>query len=215
MAACMVPSVPKLWAGTIEAHRRQVREAVFAATTAMVEAAGLRGVTMSGIAEAAGVGRATLYKYFADVESILQEWHQEQIGCHLDHLGQIAVEPTTPLTRLTKALHALAHLVRRSGPHHHASDIVADLHSAQHMNGPESAVRALLAGLISEAVVAGEVRDDVPVGDLALHCLNAAIGARYASSTAAAVRLVELALVGVRPPDASRPARGQVSTPAQ
>ena len=37
---------------------------------------GLLSVTMSQVAEEAGIGRATLYKYFPDVESILAVWHE-------------------------------------------------------------------------------------------------------------------------------------------
>ena len=37
----------------------------------MVAAHGLASVTMSRIAEETGIGRATLYKYFSDVEAIL------------------------------------------------------------------------------------------------------------------------------------------------
>ena len=63
--------MPKLWSGTLETHRREVRTAVIAATAALVADHGLRGVTMSRIASEAGIGRATLYKYFPDVETIL------------------------------------------------------------------------------------------------------------------------------------------------
>jgi AcrR family transcriptional regulator len=38
---------------------------------------------MSDIAEATGIGRATLYKYFLDLETILSAWHQRQVEAHL------------------------------------------------------------------------------------------------------------------------------------
>jgi len=71
--------VPKLWNETIEAHRRTVRLAVLETTAALVAEHGLRSVTMSQIAEDTGIGRATLYKYFPDVEAILLAWHERQI----------------------------------------------------------------------------------------------------------------------------------------
>jgi len=52
--------VPKLWDSTIEAHRRAVRDAALDAAAALVAEHGLRSVTMSRIAQTAGVGRATL-----------------------------------------------------------------------------------------------------------------------------------------------------------
>ena len=56
--------MPKLWDETIDAHRREVRHAILHATGALVAEHGLLSVTMSQIAEQAGIGRATLYKYF-------------------------------------------------------------------------------------------------------------------------------------------------------
>jgi len=46
--------VPKLWSDTIEAHRREVRDAILDTTAALAEQ-GLMSVTMSQIAEDTGV----------------------------------------------------------------------------------------------------------------------------------------------------------------
>ncbi|MDQ4103425.1 MAG: TetR/AcrR family transcriptional regulator, partial [Actinomycetota bacterium] len=81
--------MPKLWNETIEAHRHQVREAILDSTWALVTEHGLLSVTMSQIAEKTGIGRATLYKYFPDVEAILQAWHQRHVAGHLDHLTEL------------------------------------------------------------------------------------------------------------------------------
>ncbi|MGH9199575.1 MAG: TetR/AcrR family transcriptional regulator, partial [Acidimicrobiia bacterium] len=67
--------MPRLWSDTIQAHRREVREAILDITAKLVGEHGLRSVTMSQIAEDTGIGRATLYKYFPDVEAILSAWH--------------------------------------------------------------------------------------------------------------------------------------------
>jgi AcrR family transcriptional regulator len=48
------------------------RKAILDTTAALVAEGGLLSVTMSRIAEEAGIGRATLYKYFPDVEAILR-----------------------------------------------------------------------------------------------------------------------------------------------
>jgi len=63
--------VPKLWTVTIEEHRRAVRDATLDTTAALVAERGLASVPMSQIAAETGIGRATLYKYFPDVEAIL------------------------------------------------------------------------------------------------------------------------------------------------
>ena len=68
--------MPKLWSETIEAHRRDVRGAILDTTAELVAEHGLLSVTMSQNAEATGIGRATLYKYFSDVEAILVARHE-------------------------------------------------------------------------------------------------------------------------------------------
>jgi len=70
--------VPRLWNQTIEAHRREVHQAILDTTWGLVTEQGLRAVTMSEIAEK--VGRATLSKYFPDVEAILVDWHERHIA---------------------------------------------------------------------------------------------------------------------------------------
>jgi AcrR family transcriptional regulator len=89
--------VPKLWNETIEEHRREVRGAILDATVALVAEHGLLSVTMSQIAEETGIGRATLYKYFPDVEAILLAWHEHQINGHLD------ISPKSGMRRATLA----------------------------------------------------------------------------------------------------------------
>ena len=53
--------MPKLWTETIEAHRREVRDAILDAAASLVGEHGLLSVTMSQVAELTGIGRATLY----------------------------------------------------------------------------------------------------------------------------------------------------------
>lgn len=71
---------PKLWSETIDAHRREVREAILAATLDLLAQRGVRGVTMSQIAERVGIGRVTPYKYFPDVEAILVAHHLQHVA---------------------------------------------------------------------------------------------------------------------------------------
>src|SRR5690348_17355878 len=63
---------------------------------------GLLSVTMSQIAERTGIGRATLYKYFPDVQAILHAWHERQIAAHLAQLRseEHTSEPVTRPSRM-------------------------------------------------------------------------------------------------------------------
>ena len=107
-AASIVRAVPKLWTETIEEHRNAVRDATLDATAELIAEHGLRGVTMSRIAQHTGIGRATLYKYFDDVDAILLAWHERQIHEHLHQLTQLRDTAQDPDTRLRVVLERYA-----------------------------------------------------------------------------------------------------------
>src|SRR5688500_18166630 len=100
--------MPKLWCATIDAHRRAVRDATLDATAALVAAHGLSSVTMSRIAKEAGIGRATLYKYFSDVDSIVVAWHERQVERHLEHLAEVQGHVGSAGERLKAVLESYA-----------------------------------------------------------------------------------------------------------
>ena len=190
--------MPRLWAETIDAHRRDVRHAILDTAARLVEERGLRGVTMSRIAEQTGIGRATLYKYFSSVEAILRDWHRRQIAGHLDQLAAVRDAPGTPLERLEAVLRTYALLSRGSRMHHDA-EWAAFLHREPEVRGAERTVRELLRGLLQEAADAGEIRTDVSPAELAGYCVHALSAARTMHSKVAVDRLVGLTLDGLRP----------------
>src|SRR5438046_4404347 len=104
-------TMPKLWNETIETHRREVRDATLDTTAALVAKHGLRSVTMSQIAEKTGIGRATLYKYFSDVEAILVAWHARHVAGHLEYLTEVRAQAGDAGDRLEAVLEASAFIV--------------------------------------------------------------------------------------------------------
>lgn len=189
--------MPKVWNGTIEAHRRGVREAILEATAALVAEHGLAAVTMSQIAEAAGIGRATLYKYFPDLEAILSAWHQQHVAAHLDHLAELAKQPGDAGARLAAVLQHYASMAHQRG--RHASDLAALLHGSDNVARAQHQLLRLVGGLVARAAKAGAVRDDVPSEELARYCIHALNAAGGMASKAAVARLVALTLAGLRP----------------
>ena len=189
--------MPKLWDETIEAHRTHVTTAILHTTAHLVAERGVRAVTMSEIAEQAGIGRATLYKYFSDVESILRAWHERQITEHLEQLAEIRDREGPPFERLASVLEAYAaisHDTRR----HRGSELGAVLHRHEHVPRAEERLGEMIRGLIKEAAAAGEVRADIGPHELANFCLNALNGTRLLPSKAAVHRLVAVTLDGMR-----------------
>jgi AcrR family transcriptional regulator len=190
--------VPKLWTETIEAHRQAVRDATLDTTAALVAERGLRSVTMSEIAEVTGIGRATLYKYFPDVDAILRAWHERQISSHLRQLAEARDQAGDPGSRLEAVLEAYA-LISHQSYGHHDSELAAFLHRDEQVIRAEHELRTMIGDLLIEATAAGQVRDDVAPAELASYCIHALTAARALPSRVAVRRLVEVTLAGVRP----------------
>ena len=189
--------MPRLWDDTIDAHRQAVRSAVLEAAWALVAERGLASVTMSQVAEAAGIGRATLYKYFADVDAMVVAWHEQQVGRHLEQLRELRGRPGSPTERLAAVLRAYAANSRGAG--HHGADLAVLLHGGDHVLHARSRVQDLLRDLLAEAADAGQLRTDVPPDELATYCVHALTAAGRLPSDAAVRRLVEVTLAGLRP----------------
>ena len=190
--------VPKLWTETIETHRREVRDAILDATATMVAKEGLRSVTMSHVAELTGIGRATLYKYFPDVDAILIAWHERQITAHLDHLAELR-DRTEPERRLETVLEAYA-LISHESRGHHDAELEAFLHRDEGVPRARKQLRDMIQDLLSADAQRGAVRDDVGPDELATFCLHALAAASSAPTTAAVRRLVKVTLAGLRRP---------------
>jgi len=189
--------MPKLWEATIEAHRQEVRDAILDTTVALVNERGLLSVTMSQVAEQTGIGRATLYKYFPDVEAILLSWHERNVSSHLEHLSRLAGQAgDNPRAQLVAVLEAYA-LIRYHHPHD--SELAAFVHRPEHLVRPQQQVSEFVRTLIAAAAKAGEARDDVTPDELAEYCVHALRAATALRSKAAVHRLVGVVLSGLEP----------------
>jgi AcrR family transcriptional regulator len=191
--------VPRLWNDTIQAHRAAVNDAILDTTAALVAKHGLRSVTMSQIAEQTGIGRATLYKYFPDVEAILAVWHERQIAAHLQQLTDLRDQAGDAGQRLNAVLEAYA-LISHDTHGHHDSELAAILHRDEQVTRAQHQLRDMIRDLLTEAVATGEVRNDVAPDELASYCLHALAAAGSLPSKAAVQRLVTVTLAGLRSP---------------
>ncbi|MEX2538541.1 MAG: TetR/AcrR family transcriptional regulator [Actinomycetota bacterium] len=197
--------MPRLWSETIEGHRLQVRDAILDTAAELLGEHGLLSVTMSQIAERTGIGRATLYKYFPDVEAILLAWHERGITAHLEYLSHVRDQAGEPLGRLKAVLEAYAlidHNHHGSEEHRgHLQDraLGATLHRGGHVARAQHELHAMIRDLIAEAAQTEDIRNDVSHSELATYCLHALSAASSLPSKAAVHRLVTLTLAGLRP----------------
>ena len=186
--------MPWLWDETIAAHRRAVRDATLDTTAALVAEHGLASVTMSQIAAETGIGRATLYKYFPDVDAILVAWHERQVAEHLAQLAEVRDQAGRAGERLKAVLGTYALILHE----HHGSDLAASLHRGAHVAQAHQQLRDFVRDLLREGAASGEVRDDVAPEELASYCLHAVAAARHLPSKAAVSRLVGVILAGLQ-----------------
>ncbi|HVA09701.1 MAG TPA: TetR/AcrR family transcriptional regulator [Acidimicrobiales bacterium] len=186
--------MPKLWDKTIEAHRREVRDAILDTTASLATEHGPLSVTMSQIAEETGVGRATLYKYFPDVESILLAWHERQVTDHLGQLAELGHQGGDAGQRLQAVLERYA-LIRHQ---YHGAELAAFVHHGDHFTRAHDHLTGFVRDLLREAAEAGDVRADVSADELASYCLHAITAASSLPSKASVRRLVQVILTGLR-----------------
>jgi AcrR family transcriptional regulator len=187
--------VPRLWNETIASHRATVQETIMETAWRLVSAQGLTSVTMSQIAQESGIGRATLYKYFPDVDAILVAWHDGQVATHLDRLTAVRDEHAEPGPRLRAVLTGYARMRRHRGGH--ADDLTSFLHRDPHTDSAQQRLRSLVTDLIAEAAAAGAVRADLPPGQLAGYALHALGAADDMPGPAAVDGLVDLVATGL------------------
>jgi AcrR family transcriptional regulator len=154
---------------------------------------------MSRIAEETGIGRATLYKYFPDVEAILVAWHERQISGHLERLTRARDQGVGAGQRLQAVLEAYA-LVCHESRGHHDSELAALMHGDERVARAQQHLRQMLRELLRAAVETGDVRGDVDPDELVGYCLHALTAAGGLPTEAAVRRLVDVTLDGIRPP---------------
>jgi len=175
-----------------------VRDAILDATWALATEHGLASVTMSAIAKQAGIGRATLYKYFSEVEAILAAWHERHVGAHLAHLAALRDRAGDPEARLGAVLTAFAMIAYHRG--RHDAELVALLHRGEQIDRADRHLAHLVRGLLVEVAETGKLRNDAAPDELASFCLHALTAASRLDSEEAVHRLVAVTLSGLRPP---------------
>ena len=176
-----------------------MHDAIVDSTWALVQERGLLAVTMSEIADRSGIGRATLYKYFPDVEAILLAGHQRHVSSHLEQLSQLRDGAGSPGDRLESVLRAYAYIAYHR-ERHSTPELGALLHRGEDVGRAQQQLIDLFRDLLVEARAGGLMRDDTAPEELANYCLHALSAASTLASDDAVERLVDVTLAGLRPP---------------
>jgi AcrR family transcriptional regulator len=191
--------MPRLWSDTIDAHRHDVREAILEATWRLAHEHGPLSITMSRIAETVGIGRATLYKYFPNVEAILLAHHEHHVDQHIEQLRELGNGPGDVLERLESVATKYA-LICYFRQQHGTPELSALVHRNATVLTAERRIDRVFGSLLREAAAEKAIRTDASPDELATFCRHALEGAGGASSKAAVRRLVVVTLDGLRGP---------------
>lgn len=163
----------------VSEHRANQREHVLDAALELLREHGMPGLTMSALAERAGMSRPTLYHYFPDVDAVLAAWVGQEMERSVTALVADAVAIDDPIARL-------AHLVETQ-----ARTFASQQHrlSAEHFESEAGSpavrrevtarmepLRQLLADTVAQARDHGNLRSTIDpelAADLILGLLGA------------------------------------------
>ncbi|QWF82469.1 TetR/AcrR family transcriptional regulator [Amycolatopsis sp. CA-230715] len=95
------------WQSAVETHKARYREQIIDAAIELIADDGVTKTSMAKLAQHAGVGRATLYKYFPDVESALLAHVGREIDVCEARLDEVIAEHEDPLEQLRACVRAL------------------------------------------------------------------------------------------------------------
>ena len=137
------------WDHTVDMHRAAQREAIATAAWALAQEHGPLAITMSQVAEAAGVSRPTLYKYFPDVVSMLTAHHRKHVEAHVAELACIVGGLGGPGERLERLVVAYAEICHHRAPHGSA-EVDRLVHTPFELGAAESQLVDLFARAIRE-----------------------------------------------------------------
>ena len=130
------------------------------ASFALISEHGLGSVTMSQIADAAGVARQTLYNHYQDIDSIVAATIKRHNSESIDLLNASLTIAESPQDRLEQMVRHFASI----GAHAHQSIDLRDALAAELRPGLgeyQSAVEEHIAAIISQGQQIGDFRSDL------------------------------------------------------
>lgn len=94
--------MPRIRAESIAAHKAQTRAELLDAAAALFRAQGYAETSLGDIAGYVGVGRTTMYEYFADKEDVLASLVEERLPEVIEHLLAGVPDDVAPRHRLAE-----------------------------------------------------------------------------------------------------------------
>ena len=168
------------WSDTLDEHRAAQRDHILTVALELLRERGMATMSMSAVAERAGISRATLYHYFPDMDALLGAWVGREIGATITELVASARATADPLERIEQLVRAQAAIFASSGHRLSAEHFESEAGSPavrREVATQMAPLRELLAETLAEARTAGLLRAELEpalAADLVLGMLGAA-----------------------------------------
>lgn len=166
--------MPKIIGESLASHRELTRTRLFEALGSLMGEQSFESITMSQIAERAGVGRTAVYNHFADKEVLLLAYMREVTGEFARVLTQRLEAEPDPLMRLR--IYICSHL-QMIGRYHVKAGMSLRRHmsgqGASHLHDHAGVVGEVLIGILDEAMERGLIAQQNTLG--AVHLIHATL----------------------------------------
>ena len=166
--------MPKIIGESLASHRELTRARLFEALGSLMGEQSFESITMSQIAERAGVGRTAVYNHFADKEVLLLAYMREVAGEFARVLTQRLEAEPDPLMRLR--IYIRSHL-QMIGRYHVKAGMSLRRHmsgqGASHLHDHAGVVGEVLIGILDEAMERGLIAQQNTLG--AVHLIHATL----------------------------------------
>ena len=166
--------MPKIIGESLASHRELTRARLFEALGTLMEEQSFESITMSQIAERAGVGRTAVYNHFADKEVLLLAYMREVTTEFARVLTRCLEAEPDPLMRLR--IYIRSHL-QMIGRYHVKAGMGLRRHmsgrGASHLHDHAGLVGEVLIGILDEAMDRGLIAEQNTLG--AVHLIHATL----------------------------------------
>ena len=166
--------MPKIIGESLASHRELTRARLFEALGSLMGGQSFESITMSQIAERAGVGRTAVYNHFADKEVLLLAYMREVTSEFARVLTQRLEAEPDPLMRLR--IYIRSHLQMVGRYHVKAGMGLRRQMSGQgasHLHDHAGLVGEVLIGILDEAMERGLIAEQNTLG--AVHLIHATL----------------------------------------
>jgi len=173
------PRLPSRWSEVVDEHRAAQREHILSVALEVLRERGMASLTMSALAERAGMSRATLYHYFSDVDAVLAAWVGQEIERSLAVMLTEARAIADPVERLEHLVEVQARTFASQSHRLSAEHFESEAGSPavrREVEARMAPLRELLVETIVEAAAKGALRSKVDpdlASDLVLGLLGA------------------------------------------